>query len=524
MDCTNSVRHTDYPFSGSPEVFAVQRRWPLRLAVCAAGALLAGCERTSETPVMPAATAPASTVSQPADWDADLALPRPNDTNPDPHVLEFDLEARIENLELVPGRQTPAWTYNGTVPGPLIRAVVGDRVVVHFKNSLPAPTTIHWHGLRVPNAMDGAPGATQEPIPPGGEFLYEFTLPDAGTYWYHPHFESSAQVGRGLYGAIVVEDPADPKAFGDDLVLLLSDMSLDETGAILPADSGGDFGDLFGREGTVLLVNGKVAPTLKVRTGKQQRWRIINATRARYYNLRLRNHRFMRLGGDNGLAARSSDVYNLVVTPGERADAVFTPADVPGSTAMLRWVPTERGFGTTFNRPGEDLLRIATVADAPVVPEPIPAALRTIEPIDVTNATERTVELTIAVSTTDVTMGINGIPFWDSKPFEAKVGDTEIWHIVNNSDFSHPFHMHGYFFQVLDDTRVPEWKDTVNVPTKSELRIAVRYDDRPGTWMFHCHILDHADVGMMGHLVVRDPNASEAPVPTSDVHAGHHRP
>lgn len=470
---------------------------------------------------MPAATEPASAVSQPSGWDADLTMPQAVDVNPDPHVLEFDLEARIENLELIPGHLTPAWTYNGTVPGPLIKAVVGDRVVIHFKNSLPEPTTIHWHGLRVENAMDGAPGATQDPIPPGGEFRYEFTLHDAGTYWYHPHYESSAQVGRGLYGAILVADPADPKVFGDDLILMLSDMSLNEFGELLPADSGGDFGDLFGREGAVLLVNGKVAPTLKVRTGKQQRWRIINATRARYYNLRLRNHRFVKLGGDNGLAARSSDIYNLIVTPGERADAVFTPAALPGTETMLRWVPTERGFGSTFNRPSEDLMRIETVADAPVVPETIPTELRAIESIDITAAKERTVELTIALSSSDVTMGINGIPYWDAKPFEASVGDTEVWRIVNNSDFSHPFHMHGYFFQVLDETRVPEWKDTVNVPTKTELRIAVRYDDRPGTWMFHCHILDHADVGMMGHLVVRDPNAPADAAPANN--AGHHR-
>ena len=281
-------------------------------------------------------------------------MPVPQDLNPDPNVLEIELEARIEDIEIVPGFKTPAWTYNGTVPGPMIRAKLGDRVIVHFKNSLPEATTIHWHGLRVPNEMDGAPGVTQPPIESGGEFRYEFELRDAGTYWYHPHTDSSTQVGRGLYGAFIVDDPADPEAFGDDLVMLLSDMGLDERGELLPADSGGNFGDLFGREGAVLLVNGKVRPTLKVRNGKQQRWRIINATRARYYNVRLRNHRFMRLGGDNGLAARSADVYNLIITPGERADAVFTPADPPGSTNVLRWVPTERGYGSTFSRPSEN--------------------------------------------------------------------------------------------------------------------------------------------------------------------------
>ncbi|HEY8522116.1 MAG TPA: multicopper oxidase family protein [Gammaproteobacteria bacterium] len=477
-----------------------------RAVLCAlATVALAGCG--------PREPQRASAVPQPAGWDEELELPVPVDLNPDPHVLEVELEARIEEIEILPGTKTPAWTYNGTVPGPLLRAQVGDTLIVHFRNSLPEPTTIHWHGLRVPNDMDGAPGVTQAPIEPGGEFRYEFTLRDAGTYWYHPHLDSSAQVGRGLYGALVVEDPNDPEVFGDDLVLVLSDMSLDEDGQFLPADSGGDFGDLFGREGEVLLVNGKVLPTLKVRKGKQQRWRIINAARARYYNLRLRDHRFMKLGGDNGLAARSADVYNVVVTPGERADVVFTPNDPPGTRNVLRWVPTERGYGSMFNRPRVDMLHIETVEDDPVVPEPIPEVLREIEPVDVSGATERTIELTIAIQREGVTMGINGEPYWSSDPLEAQVGETQVWNVVNNTDFSHPFHLHGYFFRVLDDSRIPEWKDTVDVPAHSSLRLAVVFDERPGVWMFHCHILDHAEVGMMGHLRVTDPNSDgELPV------------
>jgi FtsP/CotA-like multicopper oxidase with cupredoxin domain len=484
--------------------------WSWSLAALLAAA---GCER-SNSPSVEDVPLAARDVAQPEGWADELALPIPEDLNPDPDVLEVSLEARVADVEILPGLKTPAWTYNGTVPGPFLRAKVGDRVIVHFKNSLPESTTIHWHGLRVPNDVDGAPGVTQAPIEPGGEFRYEYTLTDAGTYWYHPHTDSSAQVGRGLYGAILVEDPADPEAFGDDLVMILSDMGLDEQGEFLPADSGGNFGDLFGREGSVLLVNGKLRPTLKVRNGKQQRWRIINATRARYYNLRLRNHRFMRLGGDNGLAARSEDVYNLIVTPGERADAVFTPADAPGSRNVLRWVPTERGYGSTFNRAAEEMLYIETVADAPVTPEPIPSDLRTIEILDVNGIEQRTLELTIAITST-VEMGINGIPYWKTKPLEAALGETQVWRIVNNTDFSHPFHLHGYFFQVQNAERVPEWKDTINVPTKSEITIAVRFDDRPGAWMYHCHILDHAEAGMMGTLLVRDPNAavSEAPPP-----------
>jgi FtsP/CotA-like multicopper oxidase with cupredoxin domain len=477
--------------------------------------VVGGCEpSTKDAPL----ALRALDVAQPEGWADELAMSVPPDLDPDPTVLEVALEARTATIEIVPGTKTAVWTYNGTVPGPMLKAKIGDRVIVHFKNSLPEATTVHWHGLRVPNDMDGAPGVTQAVIESGASFRYEFTVLDAGTYWYHPHLDSSAQVGRGLYGAFIVEDPADSKAFGDDLVMILSDIGLDEQGQVLPADNGGEFGDLFGREGSVLLVNGKVRPTLKVRNGKQQRWRIINATRARYYNIRLRNHRFMRLGGDNGLAARSSDVYNLIVTPGERADAVFTPADAPGSRNVLRWVPTERGYGSTFSRSSEDMLYIETVADAPVTPEPIPTELRAIEALDLTNATERTLELTIAITRSNVEMGVNGQPYWKAKPLEASLRETEIWRIVNDTDFSHPFHLHGYFFQVLDPGRVPEWKDTVNVPTKSELTLAVRFDDRPGAWMYHCHILDHAEAGMMGTLIVRDPDA-----PLSDLPAPAHR-
>jgi FtsP/CotA-like multicopper oxidase with cupredoxin domain len=174
---------------------------------------------------------------------------------------------------------------------------------------------------------------------------------------------------------------------------------------------------------------------------------------------------------------------------------------------MLRWVPTERGYGSTFNRAAVDMLKIVTVADAPVRPEPIPTELRHIEPIDVSGATHRDLELTISINNSDVEMGINGVPYWKAEPLQAKLGETQVWRLINNTDFSHPFHLHGYFFQVQDDSRVPEWKDTVDVPTKSELSIAVRFDERPGVWMYHCHILDHAEVGMMGYLVVSDPNA-----------------
>jgi FtsP/CotA-like multicopper oxidase with cupredoxin domain len=470
-----------------------------------AGLLLAACgDRAPRAPGTPSRSA--LEVEQPEGWNDELALADAEDINPDPDIVEIELEARVTDIELIPGTTTPVWTYNGSLPGPLIRAKVGDRVIVHFKNSLPEATSIHWHGLRLPNDMDGVPGLTQPPIEPGGTFRYEYVAKDAGTFWYHPHINSAAQVGWGLYAPMIVEDPADPEVFGDELVLVFSDISLDENGQFLPVDAGGEFGDLFGREGGVMLVNGKVLPRLKVRAGKQQRWRIINAARTRYYTIQLRDHTLIKLGGDNGLAERSVELNRFVLVPGERADLVFTPSDEPGATRMFRWVPTERGFGSLYNRPRVDMFAIETVAAAPVAPEPIPALLREIEPIDVTNANELTLDLTIDFANTrhgrEVVMGVNHVPYWDSKPLEARIGETQIWNVKNDSPFAHPFHLHGYFFQVLDDTRIPEWKDTVDVPAGTTLRIAIEFDERPGVWMYHCHILDHAESGMMGHLWV----------------------
>jgi FtsP/CotA-like multicopper oxidase with cupredoxin domain len=447
----------------------------------------------------------AATVSQPEGWNDDLALTIPEDLNPDPNILEINLEAVIREMEIVPGKKTPVWTYNGSLPGPLIRAKVGDRVIVHFKNSLPEDTSIHWHGLRISNDQDGVPGFTMEPVHPQGEFTYDFVLPDAGTFWYHPHVDdSAAQLGYGLYGPLIVDDPNEPKGLGDELLLVLSDMSLDENGQFLPADVGGGFGNLFGREGEVLLVNGKVMPTLKVRQGKPQRWRVLNAARSRYYTLRYNRSPLVKLGGDGGLAARSETLDEIKIVPSERLDLVFTPPDKPGTVDYLRWYPTDRGYGTTYYRVAEDMMKIETVDEPPVKAAPAPQVLnQEIMPLDITGANEREINLTIDYDgDKNVVMGINGIPHQHAVPIMVTAGDTEIWTIRNDTDFSHPFHLHGFFFQVLGDDQILQWKDTVDVPTKTSLRLAVHFDDRPGMWMYHCHILDHAEAGMMGHLHV----------------------
>ena len=454
----------------------------------------AGCTPEAATPPPPS--------GQPAGWDDGVRLPPVEDINPDPHVVELNLEARPGMFSLVPGGLTPMLTYNGLVPGPMIRARVGDRVVVHFSNGLAEETTIHWHGLRVPAEMDGMPGHSQPPSQPGGTFLYDFVVPDASTFWYHPHVNSAVQEGNGMYGAFIVDDPTEPAGLGDEVVIVLSDIDVKEDGSLQPQNGGGDLGTLFGREGNVLLVNGKVKPTFKARPGLRQRWRFINAAKSRYYQIALDGHSFTRIGGDGGLLTAPVEVSQPVLTPGERADLLVVPEGDPGSELVVRWIPFDRGFGSTFNRPPEDLFTVrleGTRAETPALPE----IRREIAPLSTVEATPVMISLD-QVSITPFKLGINGVAFEDSEPIMAHIGETQVWTITNTIDFAHPFHLHGFFFQVISPFGPLEWKDTVNVPVGGTVQVVVRYGERPGMWMFHCHILDHADAGMMGSLHVME--------------------
>ena len=245
---------------------------------------------------------------------------------PDPGIVEIEMEAQVATVEIAPGLEVEAWTYNGLIPGPLVRVNVGNRLIVHFTNRLPVPSTIHWHGLRIPIEMDGVPGYSQPAVEPGESFTYDFIVPDAGIYWYHPHVMSAAQVGFGLSGAFLVEDPDEDVGVSDDLVILLSDIDLTEDGVLQPADTGGSTAMAFGREGNHVLVNGRKTPSLDARSGAPQRWRVVNAAKSRYFKLDLgEGHRFMKIGGDGGLLEYPVEQDFLVLGAGERADVIVTP-------------------------------------------------------------------------------------------------------------------------------------------------------------------------------------------------------
>jgi len=303
---------------------------------------------------------------------------------------------------------------------------------------------------------------------------------------------------------IVVSDPDDPTDLGAEHLLVLSDMNLNPDGSLIPGDDAGDLGTLFGREGNTLLVNGKVNPTLTVTSGSRQRWRMLNAAKSRYFQVGVAGQSFTRIGGDNGFIAAPEPLDTVVITPAQRADVVFDVALAPNGQVPVQWIPYDRGYGSVEFRDPATIFTLATDANAPIAPPPFPAVSRDIEPIDVSSATQQYLALTENDQDGNVVLGINGVPGSEAQPLLAKVGETQVWTVQNTIDWAHPFHIHGFFFQVLDTNGEPpavaEWRDTADVPVYGTTRLAVTFDDRVGMWMFHCHILDHAEAGMMGML------------------------
>ena len=473
--------------------------FPLRLLGCFLLVASLSCGRHSNGNQSPGAGS-----GEPAGFQNGISLPEATDTNPDPHIVEVNLEAKMASLEIRPGTWSNVFTYNGVLPGPLIRANAGDRVIVHFKNSLPSPTTIHWHGVRVPVAMDGT-AMTQDPVPPGGTFDYDFHVPDGALFWYHSHIDSVDQVSGGLYGPLVVEDPSEPPSLGDEVIMVLSDINLDVDGGLIPSPTDA-ISELFGTEGNVILVNGRSQPRLVARAGLRQRWRLVNAAKTRFFDLALDGHTFVRIGGDGGLIEAPTELPEIVLAPGERADVLVTPQSAPGSDIALRWKAFDRGFGTAYGRDPVEILTVHVDEAAPLSSSSLPTSLRTILPLDTSTANVH--EITFAYSTADAGPDSGVYEIDGTGPGQmvmANVGDTDVWHVTNQTAWDHPFHLHGFFFQPLDSSGAPihEWKDTFDVPAQKDARFVVHYDGRPGNWMFHCHILEHADNGLMGMLMLQ---------------------
>lgn len=412
--------------------------------------------------------------------------------------VTFDLTAREHAWEIEPGRVVTGWTYDGSVPGPVIRARRGDILMVRLTNRLPEATTIHWHGIRLPAAMDGTE-MVQRPVESGETFEYRFPLPDAGSFWYHPHSNEPVQMERGLYGALVVEGEEEPR-LDRERVLVLDDVRLDRKGRI--ARPGGWLERHNGREGPVCLVNGRAGTVLEPAAGHVERWRVINAASARYVRLSLEGRPFRILGTDGGLLEAPVEATEILLTPGDRFDLAVGPFE-EGEEAAVEALPYGRGTGAGR------VERFATVRAGPAALPSVarlPARLRTIEPLaDRTTAANREVRLGGRMSfRRGVDFTVNGEPHHHGE--EVRVGELQVWNVINETPLDHPFHLHGFFFQVLEENGHPpayrSWEDTVNIPARGRVRIAWMPDDRPGSWMYHCHILEHAVAGMMAHFSV----------------------
>lgn len=472
---------------------------PVILAALAAAPLAAACgPRVPDFFDVPA---------QPTSWAPLVAA----DENPDPAVVEVTLEAKVAEVELLPGRKTQAWTYGGSVPGPLLALEQGNHLIVHFRNSLPEPTTIHWHGVRAPAEMDGA--LMQSPIPAGGSFDYAFDVPDASLFWYHPHADSEHQLERGLFGPLLAQ-PAPSGGLGGQQLVVLNDLRLAEDGSLAPFS---DSGAMMGRQGNLLLVNGRAHPQLTVKPGATLRWRIVNASSARYFRLMLPGHAFTIVGTDGGALPEAQTADDLLLTPGERVDVLFTPTGAAGSTLELVSMPVDRGDGMTMGME-QPLIQLAFREDgeAQGVAVPPPGAR-----IPELGAFVRTRPIVLEESMMDsgtmgggmgdmsgmsATFSINGETWPDVTPLQAKLGEPEQWLVENRTPMDHPLHLHGFFFQVLAKDGVPvttrAWKDTVNVPAHGTLALGTPLDGHAGRWLIHCHILAHAERGMMAELDV----------------------
>ncbi|HEU4512857.1 MAG TPA: multicopper oxidase family protein [Nocardioidaceae bacterium] len=479
---------------------------------------LAACSR--EVAVTPAARAVA---------DAEKARRRPGAA-----TVAAKLAPAPVTLNLG-GRVVTTWAYGDTVPGPLLRAAAGDVLRVDVDNRLPAETSVHWHGIALRNDMDGVPGMTQDPIDAGGSFGYEFTVPDPGTYFYHPH--SGVQLDRGLYGVLVVDDPAEPGEYADEWIVVLDDW-VDGTGrtpddvlADLEADSGSgdmggmdhgslgfmDHGSMPGMAGEAMqsrilggagdvdyphyLVNGRTADAPVTLTGKPRqrvRIRFVKAGSDTAFRVALGGHR-MTLTHSDGFPVVPVPTDALLIGMGERFDVTVTLAE--GVFPLVASAEGKSGQGLAVVRTGTGRTPAADV-------QPPELRGRVLLGTDLKPAHEvrlarrspdRTHDLVLGGSMAPYRWTINGTRFPDADPLAVSAGERVRLRLANHTMMFHPMHLHGHTLAV---TRNGVRKDTVIVRPMQTLEVDLDADN-PGQWAVHCHNIYHAEAGMMTTLSYR---------------------
>ena len=411
------------------------------------------------------------------------------------------------------GGPTPIWAYNGTTPGPKIRARRGGTVRVRLVNELDQPTTIHWHGIRIENAMDGVPDLTQEAVQPGESFDYEFTVPDAGTYWYHTHNRSWEQMARGLYGPLIVDGDADGVA--QDLTLIVDDWRLAPDGAIDAAS----FGNMMdwshaGRLGNWVTVNSLDNPRFDLTVGAAARLRLINTANARIFTLAIDGLE-MQLAGLDGQVFDKPVALDapLTLAPAQRADVIVTP-EAAGSHTLVAIDRVEKVALAQFQVSGAAGDTGADVVLKPnALPEPNLGSALAVELLMEGGAMgamgsarmgggadKGMMDMRELVGN-GMAWAMNGIAGMPDEPlFAAKRGQSVRLTMVNDTRWPHAMHLHGHHFRILTRNGKPEpltpWRDTVSLDPMQRVEVAF-VADNPGKWLLHCHMLEHIAAGMI---------------------------
>jgi FtsP/CotA-like multicopper oxidase with cupredoxin domain len=429
-----------------------------------------------------------------------------------------DLIARESLHQLAPGDypQTQVWGYDGTVPGTTIRLLQGERVTRRLVNELPQPGTIHWHGVRIDNAMDGVPGMTQDVVEPSKTFLYDFVVPDAGTYWYHPHNRSYEQMARGLSGALVVEEAdGGPDVDGDE-VLLIDDWRLAENAQIA-----GGFGDMHdwahgGRIGSWITVNGTGEWRHPVKQNARYRLRLVNTANARIFSLEAQGLAGWVVALDGMPLDAPQPLDRLTLAPAQRADIIVDVIASVGEEALL----------VSFERDGGYAIASFDVTDvarsdprgtpSPLPPNPVPP----LGPLETARTADLSMEGGAMGRMAGAMMGgrmmgmremadagkvwaFNGMADMPEQPLvTADRGETVRITFTNDTAWPHAMHLHGHHFRHIGagGTAGP-LRDTLLMDRGETAQIAF-VADNPGDWLLHCHMLEHAAGGMMTWLRV----------------------
>jgi len=437
-----------------------------------------------------------------------------------PGIIEVDLEAMPAWVS-VNGINARLMTYNGSYPAPTIRVRRGDTLRVHFKDSLPLPgmnilgheremTNLHTHGLHV--SPSGNADNAMLMFMAGDAFDYEYDLTHQapGTFnFYHPHHHGTVaeQYWGGMAGALVVEDEIDALSAFETHLMVVKDVTLSGSEPE-PYTSMMDY--LHGKEGSTVMVNGQVNPVLTIRPGQVQRWRVLNACNARFLKLSLEGgHTLHVVGTEGGLLDKPYPVSSFLLSPGERVDLLVKATQTAKKYRLLS-LPYNRGAGSM----GQQVTLLTLSYQGGRATQAIP---KTIDP-----AARRSTAMPVKTERITLSMGqgrgyVNGVSFTMENHYtlSSRLGTHEVWEIVNNSGMDHPFHQHVNPCQVLSITggdaayasfltKAPAWKDTVIVPKWGSVRMLVPVLHWPGMAMFHCHIIEHEDIGMMGLWDIMD--------------------